>query len=182
MMQLGVLLIVSGLVGIDQLTKWLSIQFLRRSDPVSVINGFFSLTYTENRGAAWSMFEGQRWLLIGVTSAMLLTLLLVLLSGRFRRHRMATFGGILVIAGGVGNLIDRVFRGFVVDFLQTDFIDFPIFNVADCFVVIGAVLLFVYFVFFYSETDSKRAKAPKEVAAQDVSDDTSDILDDGDKA
>ncbi len=169
MMQLGILLIAAGLVGIDQLTKWLAVLFLKGADPVSVINGVFSFTYTENRGAAWSMFEGQQWLLIGVTSVMLIGLLAVLLSGRFRRHRMATFGGILVVAGGIGNLIDRVFRGYVVDFLQTDFMDFPIFNVADCFVVVGAVLLFVYFVFFYSDTSVKADESQGEVPTDDAS-------------
>ncbi len=166
MMQFGILLIVAGLVGIDQLTKWLAVQFLKGDDPLSVIPDIFSFTYTENRGAAWSMFEGQQWLLIGVTSVMIVGLLAVLLSGRFRRHRLATFGGILVVAGGVGNLIDRVFRGYVVDFLQTDFMDFPIFNVADCFVVVGAVLLFVYFVFFYSDTSVKNEET--EVSVDDA--------------
>ena len=155
MMQLGILLITAGLVGIDQLTKWMAVQFLKGDDPVPFIEGILSFTYTENRGAAWSMFEGQQWLLIGVTSAMIVGLLAVLLSGRFRRHRLAMFGGILVVAGGIGNLIDRIFRGYVVDFLRTDFMDFPIFNVADCFVVVGALLLFVYFVFFYSDTSVK---------------------------
>lgn len=168
MMQLGIVLIAAGLVGIDQLTKWLAVLFLKGADPVSVINGVFSFTYTENRGAAWSMFEGQQWLLIGVTSVMIVGLLAVLLSGRFRKHRMATFGGILVVAGGIGNLIDRIARGYVVDFLQTDFMDFPIFNVADCFVVVGAVLLFVYFVFFYSDTSVKADEPKEEVPTDDA--------------
>ena len=166
MMQLGILLIAAGLVGIDQLTKWMAVQYLKGDDPVPFIEGVLSVTYTENRGAAWSMFEGQQWLLIGVTSVMIVGLLAVLLSGRFRRHRLATFGGILVVAGGIGNLIDRVFRGYVVDFLRTDFMDFPIFNVADCFVVVGAVLLFVYFVFFYSDTSVKSEE--QEVSANDA--------------
>ncbi len=169
MMQLGIILIAAGLVGIDQLTKWLAVLFLKGADPVSVIRGVFSFTYTENRGAAWSMFEGQQWLLIGVTSVMIVGLLAVLLSGRFRKHRLATFGGILVVAGGIGNLIDRIFRGYVVDFLQTDFMDFPIFNVADCFVVVGAVLLFVYFVFFYSDTSVKADEPQGEVPTDDAS-------------
>ena len=100
MMQLGILLITAGLVAVDQLTKWLAVMFLENSDPLTLIPGIFSLTYTENFGAAWSMFEGQQWLLIGVTSVMIVGMLAVLLSGRFRFHRMATVGGILVIAGG----------------------------------------------------------------------------------
>ncbi|MBE6763601.1 MAG: signal peptidase II [Ruminococcaceae bacterium] len=180
MMQLGILLITAGLVAIDQLTKWLAVLFLENSDPVTLIEGVFSLTYTENFGAAWSMFEGQQWLLIGVTSVMLLGMLAVLLSGRFRLHRMATVGGILVVAGGIGNLIDRVFRGSVVDFLQTDFMDFPIFNVADCFVVIGAILLFIYFVFFYSDRTAKPEDTQEEGASSDDADNCCDEGDCGD--
>ncbi len=162
MLQLGILLVCAALVGLDQLTKVLAVAYFKGADPLSVINGVVSFTYTENRGAAWSMLEGQRWLLIGVTSVMLLCVLTILLSGRFRHHRLATVGGILVVAGGIGNLIDRVFRGYVVDFIQTDFMDFPIFNVADCFVVIGGVLLFVYFVFFYTDSTVPSQSTQKE--------------------
>ncbi len=185
MFQLGVLLITTGLVGIDQLTKWLAVVFLSGADPVPVISGIFSFTYTENTGAAWSMFEGQQWLLVGVTSVMMAVLLTILLSGRFRKHSVANVGGILVVAGGLGNLIDRIFRGSVVDFLKADFINFPIFNVADCFVVIGALLLFVYFLFIYSDSSAAETtddKAEKGVTASDDADDYSDTGDSGNQA
>lgn len=162
MLQLGILLVAALLIGVDQVSKLVAVQTFKGADPISVIDGVFSFTYTQNTGAAWSMFDGERWLLIGVTSVMLLGLLAVLLSGRFRNHKMALCGGVLVVAGGIGNLIDRIVRGYVVDFIRVDFFDFPIFNVADCFVVIGAVLLFVYFVFIYSENDAKSAPQTEE--------------------
>ncbi len=183
MLQLGILFITAALIGLDQLTKWLAIAELKSADPVSVIEGILSFTYTENTGAAWNMFDGQRWILVGVTSLMLLGLLVVLLTGRFRLHKMANIGGILVVAGGLGNLIDRVWRGYVVDFIRADFIDFPIFNLADCFVVVGAISLFVYFVFLYSDESETKGKAPsaadEEVVKTDHADDQRNPADDG---
>lgn len=186
MLQLGILLITAALIGIDQLTKWLAVAHLKGSDPVAVIDGIVSFTYTENTGAAWNMFDGQRWILVGLTSLMLLGLLVVLLSGRFRSHKMANVGGVLVVAGGVGNLIDRLWRGYVVDFIKTDFMDFPIFNVADCFVVIGAITLFVYFVFIYSDSSDKKGETDssekKETVVNAHADDQRDTGYGGDEA
>lgn len=183
MMQLGILLIIAALVGVDQLTKWLAVMFLEQSDPVTVIEGVFSLQFTQNTGAAWSLFEGQKWLLIGVTSVMVVAILAVLMSGRFRNHRMATLGGMLVVGGGLGNLIDRIFRdGGVVDFFKTDFIDYPIFNVADCFVVVGAVLLFVYFLFFYSDSTARGKKTEEKVVLSSGDDDIQSDAGDGEDA
>ncbi len=165
LLQLGILLLTAALIGVDQVTKWLVVSFLKGHDPLVIIPGILSFTYTENTGAAWNLFDGQNWLLIGVTSVVLLGVLAILLCGRFRVYRTANIGGILVIAGGTGNLIDRLTRGFVVDFIKADFISFPIFNIADCCVVIGAILLFVYFVFFYSDHSEKKkvAEEPRDI-------------------
>ncbi len=178
MVALFVLLAIAALVGVDQLSKWLIYNYFqveRQESPLVIIDGIVSFVYHPNQDGAFGMFPGMRWLLIGVTSLMLIALLVVLVSGRFRDHRMAMIGGVLVVAGGIGNLIDRIFRegGAVVDFIHTDFVRFPTFNVADCFVVIGAILLFVYFVFFYSETPADKASkktASKEVSASDEND------------
>lgn len=151
MLQLGIILITAGLIGVDQLTKWIAVSNLKSADPVVLLDGVLSFSYTENTGAAWNLFSGQKWLLIGMTSIVLIGVLAVLLCGRFQSYKMANIGGVLVVSGGLGNLIDRLVRGYVVDFIKVDFIDFPIFNLADCFVVIGALMLFVYFVFFYSD-------------------------------
>ena len=151
MLQLGILLTLALLVGVDQLTKWLAVSQLKGHDPFMVIPHVFSFTYTENTGAAWNLFDGQTWILVGVTSVIMIGVLIVLLSGRFRTYRMANIGGVLVVAGGLGNLIDRVVRGYVVDFIKTEFIDFPIFNFADICVSVSAVLLVVFFIFIYKE-------------------------------
>lgn len=178
MIALFVLLAIAALVGVDQLSKWLIFNYFqveRQESPLVILDGIVSFVYHPNQDGAFGMFPGMRWLLIGVTSVMLLAMLAVLVSDRFRDHRMAMVGGVLVVAGGIGNLIDRIFRdgGAVVDFIHTDFIRFPTFNVADCFVVIGAILLFVYFVFFYSETPTDRSlseTATKEGAVSDEND------------
>ncbi len=148
---------IAVLVGIDQLTKWLTVNFLKGTDPVTIIGGFFELTYVENRGAAFGMMQGERWFFIAFTALVMFALLGLLLFGNYRKHNLFNASLILIVAGGVGNLIDRVANGFVVDFLHfflktdTFYGDFPVFNFADCCVVIGSVLLLLFFFFFYEE-------------------------------
>lgn len=151
MLQIIILAASAVLIGLDQWTKWLAVTHLKEQSPVVLWDGVFEFFYTENTGAAFGMLKEQRWIFITVTIVVLLAVLAVLLSGRFRKHPLVNISGILIIAGGVGNLIDRIALGYVVDFLYFKLIDFPIFNVADCCVVIGAILLLVYFFFFYKE-------------------------------
>ncbi len=164
MFQAIALVSIAFLVGIDQLTKWLTVTFLKGNDPITIIGGFFELTYVENRGAAFGMLQGERWFFIVFTALVMLALLGLLLFGNYRKHRLFNTSLILIVAGGIGNLIDRVANGFVVDFLhvflKTDSIqgDFPVFNVADCCVVIGSVLLLLFFFFFYEEKPSKKTE------------------------
>ena len=94
-------------------------------------------------------------------------ILYMLLSRRFKAYKLVTVSGILIVAGGVGNLIDRIFRGYVVDFISVTWIGFPIFNIADCCVVIGAVLLLIFFFFIYD--DKPAAKLPAGPDGKDVS-------------
>lgn len=180
MLQVMILAGVALLVGIDQLTKWLAVVFLKGEDPLSIIPGFFELTYVQNTGAAFGIGEGMRWLLVGVTSVVMLLILGLLLSGKFRSHRWINFSGVLIVGGGVGNLIDRIVRGYVVDFFHVK-INFPVFNVADCCIVVGAIILLIYFFFFYDDIPSSKKEAktslsdggdelpplPKEIEATD---------------
>ena len=127
---------------LDQWTKALAITHLQ-TKPCVLIPDVLELTYTENTGAAWSMLSGKQTLLVAVTAVMLLLMLWALLFGKWR-HPVLQAGEALLIAGGLGNLIDRVFRAYVVDFIYVKAIRFPVFNVADCCVCCGAVLLLVY--------------------------------------
>ncbi len=151
MLQGLIIAVTAVLVGLDQLTKWLAVVYLKNGDPCVLIRDVFQFSYTENTGAAFGMLEGGRWFFILLTGITMLALAVFLLSGKFRRFRMFNISATLILAGGIGNLIDRIVRGYVVDFIDVTLISFPLFNVADCCVVIGSVLLLIFFLFFYEE-------------------------------
>lgn len=130
------------LIGIDQLTKLFIISNFSLGQSADFINGLINIVYIHNKGAAWGIFSGKTWPLIAVT-AVIMVVCIVLLIRNFGKNKLMTWSLSLVISGGIGNLIDRIFReGNVIDFLQFDFYkSFPIFNVADCCIVVGAGLL-----------------------------------------
>lgn len=144
------------IVAADQITKYLTVQNIPPDIPV--IDGLFHLTYTKNTGAAWSMLEGARWLFVALF--VILTVLVVweyrkklLPFSKFDRWCIAA-----VYGGGMGNVIDRIFRGYVVDMIEVEFISFPVFNVADCFITCGCIALMVSLFFFnkaFWKDDSK---------------------------
>lgn len=130
----------------DQITKYIVITNMELGQTVGFINGFLDFTYIHNDGGAWGMFSGYRAMLLGVTAIMMIAILVLLIKNG-KKSKLFFWAGTLIISGGLGNMIDRIFRdGKVIDFLHATFIDFPIFNVADCAVVIGAGLLILYFV------------------------------------
>ena len=143
-----------ALILADQWTKLWALKALRGKDPIPLIPGVLELSYLENRGAAFGIFQNRQWFFILVTLLVLAGL--IYLSGRIpddRRYLPMRICFYLIGAGAVGNLIDRIFRTFVVDFIYFRLIDFPIFNVADIYVTTAAVLLVVLVVFFYKEED-----------------------------
>lgn len=150
------------LVALDQLTKYLAVTYLQPVGTAEFIPGVLRFTYVENRGAAFSSFAGQQWLLIGVTSAAIIALC-VWLFYKTPAKKLEKICAVLIIAGGVGNLIDRVIQQYVVDFFDVEFIQFAVFNVADCFVVVGVILLAISLI--ASEFADKKAKQPEKEAA-----------------
>ena len=108
------------------------------------------MSYLENRGAAFGIFQGKAFFLIGLTGLILLALAGLILSGRLRSPFLLWTAG-LIIGGGIGNLIDRIFRGYVIDYLDFRLIHFAIFNFADCCVVVGTLLVLIKLVFFDRE-------------------------------
>lgn len=140
---------------LDQLTKWLTAAYLHGREALVLIPGFLEFTYVENRGAAFGMLQGARWIFIVFTGAVMVGLLAMLLFSKYRRFTLFNIGAVLTAAGGLGNLIDRIFRGYVVDmihvFWRTVGFDFPVFNFADCCVVVGSIVLLIFFFFFYDE-------------------------------
>ncbi|MCI8771947.1 MAG: signal peptidase II [Lachnospiraceae bacterium] len=142
------------LLGLDQLTKKLAVANLQEQPPVPIFKGVFELQYLENRGAAFGLLQDQRWLLLGFTVLILGLLVFFYLKLPFSsRYLPLRLVGIMVAAGAVGNMIDRLVHGYVVDFLYFKLIDFPIFNVADCYVVISAFLAFFLIGFYYKDED-----------------------------
>ncbi len=131
------------LVAADQLIKYLTHTMLKPISTKVLIKGILSLTYVENRGAAFGMMQNSRWVFILLTFA----IIFAISAYRIRSGesgRLFNSAAVLLISGGIGNLIDRIFRGYVVDMIQVTFIDYPVFNFADCCVVVGAVLMCIY--------------------------------------
>ena len=144
----------------DQITKLLVVQNIPLWGHADAIPGLFSLTYVQNTGAAWSTFQGARWLFVGIFAVLTVLVILEYFKkpmpfSKFERWCIAAIYG-----GGLGNIIDRIFRGFVVDMIHLDFMNFPVFNVADCFITCGCIALFVSLAFFNKEMwkDEKKAK------------------------
>lgn len=137
-------LLAAVLVGLDRLTKFLVETRMTLGQDIPVLGPLLHLLYLRNDGAAFSQLRGMQWLLIPFTCAMVAVCAWALAAGRVRT-RLGRFSLALIIAGGVGNLIDRIATGEVVDFLYIKLINFAVFNVADCCVVVGAVLLCLSF-------------------------------------
>ncbi len=132
---------------IDVLTKLWAKMCLAEIVTIPVIEDIFHLTYVENRGAAFGVFQGQRIFFILVAIAV--AVLVVYIAARYKNKPwMLNLGLSFLSSGALGNTIDRIWRGYVVDFFDFRLIDFPVFNVADIFVCLGAGLLAVFFVLF----------------------------------
>ncbi len=141
-------LFVLGIVGVDQLTKYLTVANISRGADVTFLPGFLGLTYVQNTGAAFSMMEGQSWLFVLVFAVMTALIFLEYFKFTMPFTKLERWCIAAIYGGGLGNVLDRIFRGYVVDMIKTEFITFPVFNVADCFVTCGCILLMVHIVFF----------------------------------
>jgi len=143
------------LLGLDQWVKaWITAN-LPLGETRALLPGLVELRTVHNYGAAWSSFSGMRWLLVTVTSCIVLAVLYVLVR-RIVRHPAGVAACFLVLSGGLGNIIDRVRLGYVVDMLHLQFWpSYPTFNVADICVVCGCVLGAVYYLFLYETYDKK---------------------------
>ena len=126
-------------IALDQLTKWLAVTFLQK-ESVVVIKGILRLRYLENEGAAFGMLADSRWVFITVSVLLIAVLLPYLYLGLAEGH-IAPIAIALILSGGIGNMIDRIALGYVVDFIDVYGIRFAVFNVADSFVCVGATVL-----------------------------------------
>ena len=136
------------IVVVDQLVKFWTVANIALYEHADFIPGILGLTYVQNTGAAFSALEGARWLFVLVFVVLTAALIYEYF---FKRLPFTTFDRwciAAVYAGGLGNVIDRVRLGYVVDMFATEFMDFPVFNVADCFITCGCILLLVHLIFF----------------------------------
>jgi signal peptidase II len=142
-----IVLLLSGLfVAIDQILKFMVVENLKPDGIKTIIDGLLSFEYVENRGAAFSILQNQRWLFVVIT--VVISVLIIYELFRYQSHEFFSYAAsALIVGGGIGNLIDRAFHGFVVDYIHVSF--FPaIFNFGDCCVTIGTIFLVVHVLFF----------------------------------
>lgn len=159
----GVLALIAAalIVAADQVSKYLvSVNFTTDMAPVPLLGGLFNLHYTTNGGAAWNILEGKTWLLLAISITVIIVCIYMLVKKTYGSKLM--FWAIsIILAGGLGNLIDRVFRGGrVIDFIEVGFFEFPIFNIADIAVCCGAAMVILYFI-IDTVKESKAAKNGK---------------------
>lgn len=150
---LYIFIILASLV-LDRVTKLIILNKMQLGESSPVIANFFYITYWENKGAAWGIFQNGRWVLIALTLIVSIVLIKLLLNSKSKIFSLSLS---LIIAGAFGNLIDRAFRGSVTDFLDFKIFgyDFPIFNVADMCVVVGTFILAYYLLFVLEEKEKE---------------------------
>lgn len=148
MLYLWMALFAGAAVLLDQLTKYLTVANIPLYQDVGVIDGLVHLTYVRNTGAAFSAFDGMQWLFL-----LIFVIFTVALVWEFAKKSLpfTTFDRwclVAMYAGGLGNMIDRLRLGYVIDMIEVEFIRFPVFNVADCFITCGCFLLIAHLIFF----------------------------------
>ena len=139
------------IVIVDQITKYLTIANIPLGGFVEAIPGLFHLTYVRNFGAAFSSFEGQQWLFAIIFALFTAGIIYDFAKKSLPFTKLDRWLIAAIYGGGLGNMIDRLRFGYVVDMISVDFMDFPVFNVADCFITCGCILLMAHLIFFNKE-------------------------------
>jgi signal peptidase II len=148
MQYLFMLLFAGAIVGLDQWTKILVVENISLYGYQEAIPGLFSLTYAQNTGAAWSAMEGMIWLFVLIFLVFVAGMIWEFITNKLGFTTFERWCLVAVFGGGLGNMIDRLRLGYVVDMIRLEFMNFPIFNVADCFITCGCILLMVHLLFF----------------------------------
>ena len=151
MMFLYYSLFAALIVAADQITKYLTVANFALYEDVPFIPGLLQLTYVQNTGAAFSSFEGQQWLFALIFAVFTAVVLYDMVKHYMPFSAFERWCVAAIYAGGLGNMIDRVRLGYVVDMIEVEFIRFPVFNVADCFITCGCVLLMISLIFVNKE-------------------------------
>lgn len=162
--ELLALLFAALMVALDQWTKYLIDMEFELYESRVFLPGILNFHYVDNKGAAFGMLNDHRWIFMSITTVVILIALFLLIFRKLRSLWMV-WSMALVIAGGVGNMIDRIWRGYVVDFIDVQFVKFYVFNVADCCVVVGAFMMMGYFI-YESILEQRMAAKPTETEPQ----------------
>jgi signal peptidase II len=142
------------LLAFDQFTKHLTLTYLKGNPSIVLIPDVLEFTYVENRGSAFGMLQGQKVLLISVAIVFITVIVWLLFkTPTTKKYIPLHILMVAIMAGGIGNMIDRIQYEYVVDFISFVLIHFPVFNVADCYIVVATILLFVLTLFVYKEED-----------------------------
>lgn len=139
-----IIIIVLGLI-LDRLTKTYAINNFIENPYKGTL---FNFTYLENRGAAFGILQDRRIFFIILTLAIVCALVYYFLKNYRNNHKILNIALSMIISGAIGNFYDRLFHGYVVDFIEFAFVNFPVFNIADIFVTVGSILLIIYMIFF----------------------------------
>ena len=148
------LFLIIFLVIIDQITKYMAVKYLKDKPAFSIIDGVFELQYLENRGAAFGMLQNQKYLFLFITGIVLVSILYILFKiPEDRKYNILHLLLVLISAGAIGNMLDRIRLEYVVDFFYFVLINFPIFNMADIYVSVACILLAIVMLFVYKDQD-----------------------------
>lgn len=149
------IIIISLLTAIDQFTKYIILVSFQLYESKPVIKDVFSITYIQNKGMAWGMFQGKIPIFLILTAIILILCFRILYNvSTNKRYAPAKYVVILLISGAIGNLIDRVKLGYVVDFFNFELINFPVFNVADIYVVVSMIAAIILLMFVYNDKET----------------------------
>lgn len=148
------IIIIAFLTSFDQLTKYMITGSFELYDSKNIIPNILSFTYIRNTGVAWGMFKGKRIIFLILTAVTLLFCIYIYSNIHDnKKYRLLRISLIILISGALGNMIDRIKLGYVIDFFDVDFMDFPVFNVADIYVVISMIALFLLLMFKYDNDE-----------------------------
>ena len=150
------IILIPLLTVLDQVIKELVIANLKGGNAFTVIPGLLEFKYLENTGAAFGIFQDMTWF-FSLATAAIIVIVIVYLYKTKPVHPLVRTAAIMVISGGLGNLIDRIFRGYVVDFIHALFFDY-IFNFADCLVVVGVIIFIIYTIFIMKDKEEGQEK------------------------
>ncbi len=158
MIQFLTVLFIAVLVGADQLIKFFVVADLKPIGEKMLIPGFIQLHYVENDGAMMGLMSGKTTVMI-IAAAVALVVLFALIFSKKIKFGFLYCCLVMIISGGIGNIIDRIFRGFVVDYIEVLFVDFYVFNFADCLVTVSAFLIIGYEIYdLVKDAKSKKVK------------------------